>query len=143
VFRFVNIPYHPNVSAEGRVLFPVLDREYTPEKTIWDLIVAIRTLLGNPEAADALNQAIGREFQAARAEYDRKARESAEREGAVSPDWPYTRGRRYTDADSAAIAAEGGAPGELDDGLASQMSMTRTKPTPIIIGPEAGEDIYD
>jgi ubiquitin-protein ligase len=142
VFRFVNIPYHPNVSAEGRVLFASLDRAYTPEKTIWDLIVATRELLGNPEAADALNQEIGREFQTSRREYDRKARESADREGAPSTDWPYTHGRRYTDADSAAIAGAE-AQRELDDGLANQLSLTRTTPTPIMLAPDDTDGFYD
>jgi ubiquitin-protein ligase len=106
VFRFVNIPYHPNVSAEGRVLFSALDRGYTPRNTIWDLIVATRTLLGVPEVVDPLNREIGQQFVDSRDEFDRKARENANREGANSPNWPYTTGKKYSDADSAAIDRE-------------------------------------
>jgi hypothetical protein len=134
----VNIPYHPNVSAEGRVLFSAIDRSYTPRTTVWDLIVATRKLLESPETADALNEAIGREFLASRSVYDGKARASADSVGDVSPDaWPYTAGKKYTDADIAAID------GELDDMPVDQFSITRTRPTPMLIAPDAYDDLYD
>jgi ubiquitin-protein ligase len=137
VFRFVNIPYHPNISAEGRLLFSELNGGYTPTKTIWDLVVATRNLLGRPEIDDALNQAIGQEFRARRAEYDRKAHASAGTEGSAAPDWPYTAGQKHGDDDNPAVDDE------LDDTLNSQLSMTRTKPVPIIINPADDQDIYD
>jgi ubiquitin-protein ligase len=136
VFRFVNVPYHPNISAEGRVLFSELDRAYTPDKRIWDLIVSTRNLLGRPETDEPLNKAIGLEFVSARANYDNKGRAVADREGAATPDWPYTAVRKYGDDDNASVADEG------DDTLESQLSMTRTKPVPITIDTD-DLDIYD
>jgi ubiquitin-protein ligase len=137
LFRFVNVPYHPNISAEGRLLFSELDLGYTPDKRIWDLVVATRNLLAAPEVGDALNQVIVLEFQRSRSEYDRKARESADAAGAVSPDWSYTTGQKRGDDDQPPVADE------VDDDLGSQPSMTRTKPVPIIINPMNDMDIWD
>jgi ubiquitin-protein ligase len=137
VFRFVNIPYHPNVSAEGRVLFTALDRGYTPGNTIWDLIVATRTLLGAPEVVEPLNREIGEQFVDSRGEFDRKARETADREGANSPNWPYTTVKKYTEAYSAAIDSE------LDSWLASPLTTTRITPEPITLVTDETADIYD
>jgi ubiquitin-protein ligase len=67
-FRFVDVPYHPNVSLEGKVLFMMLDRAYTPERRVVDLIIATRNLLGKPEAGEALNRNIGQQFISNRAE---------------------------------------------------------------------------
>jgi ubiquitin-protein ligase len=137
-FRFVGVPYHPNVSPEGKVLFSLVDRAYTPDRRVADLIVATRDLLAAPEAADALNREIGEEFARRRAEYERKARESAARNGTGAiTEWPFAAPtiRRYHDDDADGVG------GEADDALIGQLSMTRTKPVPIILS--AGEELFD
>jgi hypothetical protein len=98
--------------------------------------VSIRNLLRNPEIDYPLNQRIAQQFWCERANYDRNAREVADREGASVSDWPYTNVRKYEVDDN-----ESGA-GENDDTLESQLLITRTKPTPITIDTN-DLDIYD
>jgi ubiquitin-protein ligase len=121
-FRFVGVPYHPNVSPEGKVLFSLVDRAFTPDRRVADLIIATRDLLGAPEAADALNRDIGEEFAARRAEYERKARDSAARNGKGDlTEWRFADPgiRRYNDDDP-----------------------VRPVPMPIIL-PPVDDDLYD
>jgi ubiquitin-protein ligase len=92
IFRFVDVPYHPNVSPEGRVLFTALDRGYTPDKTIWDLVVATRNLLSAPEVDGAVNQGIAREFVEAPRVFEWRAWQSTNHDDLELWDGPYTRG---------------------------------------------------
>lgn len=49
VFRFMTIPFHPNVSVEGLIMFSKLGSGYHPSVTIAEIIFAIIELLQNPE----------------------------------------------------------------------------------------------
>jgi ubiquitin-protein ligase len=75
--RFLSVPYHPNVSPEGRVLFSPISENYSAGSTLLDIIQAVRVLLGRPDLNEPLNRPVAEEFTAARDEFNRKARESA------------------------------------------------------------------
>jgi ubiquitin-conjugating enzyme E2 D/E len=76
-FRFVDVPYHPNVSSEGKLLFTLLRRDCAPDRRVVDLIIATRNLLGELEAKVSLNKNIREQFLSKRDEYETKAAGSA------------------------------------------------------------------
>lgn len=47
--RFVTEIYHCNVSKEGRICHPILDREYSIDVTIKDIFSCIFGLMMSPE----------------------------------------------------------------------------------------------
>ena len=47
--RFLSIPYHPNVSDEGKLLFDMIDDDYNSNIRVHEIIVAIVKLLSCPE----------------------------------------------------------------------------------------------
>ena len=48
-FRFLTVPFHPNISSEGTVVFSLVNKEYTSSAGIGDIIEGIINLLANPE----------------------------------------------------------------------------------------------
>ena len=54
-FRFVTIPFHPNVSMEGTVVFSMIDSKYSPDIGIDAMIDGIIKLLKTPEKSSAIN----------------------------------------------------------------------------------------
>jgi hypothetical protein len=100
-----------------------------PDKQLADLIVATWNLLGAPEADGALNRGTGHEFTSNWTEYKRNAPVSADRNGKNAPtDWPFSAPavHRYHDEDADHVVGEG------NDAVINQLSMTRTRPNPVI-----------
>jgi ubiquitin-protein ligase/Mg-chelatase subunit ChlD len=84
--RFLSVPYHPNVSAEGKVLFGLVDRGYRGTLRVVDLLMGVYALLSQPEMNLVLRPAIGRQFADDRAGYEREARRLAKIEAKESID---------------------------------------------------------
>jgi ubiquitin-protein ligase len=63
IVRFTGIPYHPNISAEGKVLFSLVDANYRNTLTVCEILEGLRNLLSVPEYAGALNSTIGTEYE--------------------------------------------------------------------------------
>jgi ubiquitin-protein ligase len=82
--RFLSVPYHPNVSAEGKVLFGLVDRGYRGTLRVMDLLMGVYGLLSRPEENLVLRPAIWRQFTNDRAGYEREARKLAETEAKAS-----------------------------------------------------------
>ncbi|OHT16596.1 hypothetical protein TRFO_41707 [Tritrichomonas foetus] len=74
VFRFLTIPFHPNVSHEGRVFFSLIDNMYTPQSGIDAIITGIVNLLENPELDNPINKIAADLFRRDRAAYTRQQR---------------------------------------------------------------------
>ncbi|KAK8865515.1 hypothetical protein M9Y10_011071 [Tritrichomonas musculus] len=55
-FRFLTIPFHPNVSSEGTVVFRLNDRDYTSTLGIDSIIIGIIELLKNPDKNYPINR---------------------------------------------------------------------------------------
>jgi ubiquitin-protein ligase len=82
--RFLSVPYHPNVSAEGKVLFGLVDRGYRGTLRVMDLLMGVWALLSRPEMKLVLRPAIGRQFTEDRVGYESEARRLAEIEAKES-----------------------------------------------------------
>lgn len=54
IFRFTSVPYHPNITREGRVLFKGGDFSYHPSNHLWELVMKIDDLLLNPDFEDSI-----------------------------------------------------------------------------------------
>ena len=55
-FTFLTIPFHPNISCNGNVMFNLLDKDYNPELSIGSLIEEIVKILRNPEEDSVINR---------------------------------------------------------------------------------------
>ncbi|KAK8841964.1 hypothetical protein M9Y10_026920 [Tritrichomonas musculus] len=55
-FRFITIPFHPNVSSEGTVLFNMNDRDYTSPMGIDAIIAGIIKILEKPDVNYPINR---------------------------------------------------------------------------------------
>ena len=53
--RFVSVPYHVNVSSEGRICLRVLDVEYRPSMSIVEILHHVRDLLREPDLRSPTN----------------------------------------------------------------------------------------
>jgi ubiquitin-protein ligase len=107
--RFTSIPYHPNISSEGRALFSLVEHEYNPGVTVCQIIERARAILAEPELEEPLQQRILDELKHNREEYVRKAAEVAEREGKLAIadfDFAPPTVRLYTQQDAPAGASE-------------------------------------
>jgi hypothetical protein len=78
------VPYHPNVSAEGKILFGLVDRGYCGTLRVTDLLMGVYALLSRPEENLVLRPAIWRQFTEDRAGYEREAMELAATEAKES-----------------------------------------------------------
>jgi ubiquitin-protein ligase len=67
--RFITRIYHPNVDTNGKICMNVLGNDWRPVWSLWDLLIAIMSLLSSPNAKDALVQEIGREYINYRSQY--------------------------------------------------------------------------
>ncbi|KAK8891846.1 hypothetical protein M9Y10_029068 [Tritrichomonas musculus] len=54
-FKFLTIPFHPNISSEGNVIFSFLTSKYSSASRICDIIKGMIKLLANPEAENIVN----------------------------------------------------------------------------------------
>jgi ubiquitin-protein ligase len=129
---FVNVPYHPNVSSEGRAIFGMIEQFYSVGRTLKEIIERARAVLGDPETRviTAVQPTVGHEFDTDRPKYDENARASANRVGrATEKDFPFIPAVIKTEADIAAVAGEDNAL------LVSQFTETRHH-GPIELDPE-------
>ncbi|OHT12554.1 hypothetical protein TRFO_03552 [Tritrichomonas foetus] len=55
LFKFISVPYHVNISREGRICLNYLDKEYNPSLCIFYLILCIRELLVSPNYDDPID----------------------------------------------------------------------------------------
>jgi ubiquitin-conjugating enzyme E2 D/E len=86
-FRFISIPYHLNVSKEGRVCLNIIDRGYVSAMPVIELLQHIKELFvvvdeGTPIQMDKLFQ-----YKEKRAEYERMARDSCRNAKDNLSDW--------------------------------------------------------
>ncbi|OHT16241.1 hypothetical protein TRFO_41941 [Tritrichomonas foetus] len=79
VFRFVSIPYHLNVSSEGRICLNVIERGYMSSKSVVEIIQEIQELFLMPAEDTPIQIEILDLYKHNKAEYDRRAKLSAER----------------------------------------------------------------
>ena len=81
VFRFVSVPYHLNVSSEGRVCLSMLEKGYMANAVVVELIQRIRELFLLPDESTPIQISKLEQFKSDRAAYDRLARASADQYG--------------------------------------------------------------
>jgi ubiquitin-protein ligase len=90
LLRFLSVPYHPNVSPEGKVLFSYVDTQYTAMMAPFDILTELLKLFAFPELECALRKDVEREFREDESTYRRKAREVAAAVAKETPDeYPY------------------------------------------------------
>jgi ubiquitin-conjugating enzyme (huntingtin interacting protein 2) len=88
IFKFISVPFHPNISREGKICLSVLDLEYKPCCSVILLIVSIRMLFASPNFGDPIHQDRTELFQRSPEEFWIKAREWSETNGKNSlEDW--------------------------------------------------------
>jgi ubiquitin-protein ligase len=106
---FANVPYHPNISAEGRAIFGLIEYFYSVDRTLKAIIQRVRAVLGDPETRviRPVRPSVGEEFDSANANYVRNARDSANRFGAASERaFAFIPAVIKTEADLPAVAGE-------------------------------------
>jgi ubiquitin-protein ligase len=54
-FRYISVPFHVNVSVEGRICLNVLEKEYVVTAAVFELLVYIRTLFECPNYDDPID----------------------------------------------------------------------------------------
>jgi ubiquitin-protein ligase len=86
IFRFISIPYHMNVSEEGRVCLNAIERGYVPRALVIDLIQTVKQVFLIPDTNTPVQAMKWTMFKDQRMEYDRLAWESAVREARNSPE---------------------------------------------------------
>lgn len=83
IFRFVSIPYHLNVSSEGRICLDIIEKGYISSQQVIEIIQQIKQLFLFPciETPTQIRILDIYSDQNTRDEYERLARESAEQVG--------------------------------------------------------------
>lgn len=76
VFRFISIPYHMNVSSEGRICLNVIEKGYMPNMPVVELLQTIKQLFLLPDLGTPLDITKYFQFKDNRREYERLAAES-------------------------------------------------------------------
>lgn len=79
--RFISVPYHLNVSKEGRICLEVLEKGYISSFHVIDIIQQIKILFITAAPETPIQIDILNTYLHDRDEYDRKARESAREVG--------------------------------------------------------------
>ena len=74
-FRFLTIPYHPNISSEGTVIFSLNDRNYRASLGIDSIITGIIELLKNPDKNYNINSNAMELFTKNKKEFDKRQKE--------------------------------------------------------------------
>jgi ubiquitin-conjugating enzyme E2 D/E len=78
VFRFISVPFHMNVAADGRVCLGILDKDYTPAMSLVELLQSVRGIFRIPDETTPLDPGKLELYRRDRAEYERRARAAAE-----------------------------------------------------------------
>lgn len=76
IFRFISIPYHLNVSAEGRICLNMIEKGYMSTDRVVDLIQRIKELFARALEDTPIQIEKLMIYKLNRAEYDRRAYES-------------------------------------------------------------------
>ncbi|KAJ8681560.1 hypothetical protein QAD02_017352 [Eretmocerus hayati] len=79
--KFKTPVYHPNIDTQGRICMDLLKMPpnggWRPTISLENIIVAVQSLLGNPNPDDPLMVDIAEEYRYNKKEFERKARELA------------------------------------------------------------------
>jgi ubiquitin-protein ligase len=86
VFRFISVPFHVNVSEEGRICLNLIERGYVQSAMVFEMIQSVKQLFLVPDEETPVQLSKLALFRENRAEYDRRARMSCQREAKSSPD---------------------------------------------------------
>ena len=73
--QFVTKIYHPNINASGNICMGLLHQGWEPTKTVADILLAIRSLLIDPNPDDPLVPEIAMTYKNNKIEYEVIAKE--------------------------------------------------------------------
>ncbi|XP_003427328.1 ubiquitin-conjugating enzyme E2 T [Nasonia vitripennis] len=83
--KFITPVYHPNIDTQGRICMDLLKMPpnggWKPTISLENLIVAVQSLLGNPNPDDPLMVDIAEEYRFNKTEFERKAKKYAQENG--------------------------------------------------------------
>ena len=134
IIRFLSVPYHPNVSNEGRVIFSKIDEGYRSSLRVLEILTSLIDLLRTPELGEPIQTRIAEDYRN-RAEFERTAtRVTNEQAKANIDDYPYMKDVKR-DENPPERVRQGG------DDLPDQLTATRTRPTGQILV-DRDEDVY-
>jgi ubiquitin-protein ligase len=86
VFRFISVPFHLNVSSEGRICLNIFERGYLQNAIVVEMIQSAKELFVMPEEDTPIQLEMLALFRENKAEYDRRARESCTAQAKGSPE---------------------------------------------------------
>eukprot|EP00759_Apiculatamorpha_spiralis_P012455 PhF_6_TR19492/c0_g1_i1/m.28472/K10573/UBE2A, UBC2, RAD6A; ubiquitin-conjugating enzyme E2 A len=69
------IPFHPNVYPDGRICLDMLQKMWTPNYHVADILVALQSLLGDPNTSSPANVEAAQLYDGNRVEYEKRVRE--------------------------------------------------------------------
>jgi ubiquitin-protein ligase len=84
--RFVTPIYHCNISDDGKICHEILQSQWTPQTTMYDVLQQILDLLRKPDPNNALSTAKGDLYKTAREVYDRELKLHSEKYAKTSVD---------------------------------------------------------
>jgi ubiquitin-protein ligase len=84
--RFVTPIYHCNISDDGKICHEILQSQWTPQTTMYDVLQQILDLLRKPDPNNALSTAKGDLYKTAREVYDRELKLHTEKYAKTSVD---------------------------------------------------------
>jgi ubiquitin-conjugating enzyme E2 D/E len=85
LFRFVSVPFHLNVSAEGRVCLSVIERGYVASANTVELIQIVKGMFIEPDDTTPVQLTKAALYKDSRQEYLNLARQSTAREARNNP----------------------------------------------------------
>lgn len=86
-FKFISIPYHINISNEGRICLNYLDYDYNSSLTVAYLIICILGLLESPNYDDPIDMEVKKMYTDDRNKFLEKVKESAKLGKDSVDDW--------------------------------------------------------
>lgn len=83
--KFLTPVYHPNIDTQGRICMDLLKMPpnggWKPTISLENLVVAVQSLLGNPNPDDPLMIEIAEEYKFNKKEFEKKAKKLAQEHG--------------------------------------------------------------